>query len=60
MGEAVGPGDWVRFYLGGRLVIGVVQYVRVDEMNSNRIHVHTDAGTTWASGVLEARREVLK
>lgn len=55
MGEAVKPGDWVRFYQNGALVIGVVQYVRQDDTFSSRFHVHTDIGSVWASEVLECR-----
>jgi len=56
MGNGVKPGDWVRFYKNGALVIGVVQYVRVDDTFSFRYHVHTDIGSVWAVEVLEARQ----
>jgi hypothetical protein len=55
-GSEIKPRDWVRFYRDGALVIGVVQYVRPDEIISSRIHVHTDVGTVWAASVLEVRR----
>ena len=46
-------GDWVRFYNGGKLVIGVVEYVR-----KKVIHVEycTDAGTVHEDSVLEVRK----
>jgi hypothetical protein len=47
-------GQWVRFYRNGALVIGVVQYVRVDPVNSEREY-QTDNGAVDEDGVLEVR-----
>ena len=44
--EMVNPGDWVRFYSGGNLVVGVVQYFSKNVLGE--IEVHTDIGTTTA------------
>lgn len=48
-------GDWVRFYQGGRLVVGIVQYVqpRIDRQD----YVQTDIGAIKESYVLEVRRD---
>ena len=52
---SIDVGDWVRFYQGGKLVIGVVQYVRSSHLDSSNPVIHTDIGTVTASVVTEAR-----
>lgn len=51
---SVNVGDWVRFYFGGRLVIGLVAYVQERPFGSDRDLV-TDAGFTSEESVLETR-----
>lgn len=49
------PGDWVRFYKNGALVIGVVQYVARSDY-SNRINaIQTDIGAIVPDMLLEFR-----
>ncbi len=49
--KGVKPGDWIRFYSDGRLVIGVVQYVSKNVLGE--LEFHTDIGTT--TGIWEVR-----
>ena len=51
------PGDWVRFYRDGNLVIGVVQYVLDNDigLSSRGREVCTDNGSTGESYLLEVR-----
>ena len=49
------PGDWVRFYQGGRLVIGRVEYL-TEFTYGYECKVNTDAGTCNAKDVLEVRK----
>ena len=48
------PGDWVRFYQNGALVIGVVQYAHYDGMTFKHT-LSTDCGSIYANSVLEVR-----
>lgn len=51
-----GCGDWVRFYQDGKLVIGVVQYVKeAESWSSHRWDVSTDVGLTSDDAILERR-----
>lgn len=50
------PGDWVRFYREGRLVIGEVRYVHEREAGRTWYNVSTDAGPTADNAILEIRR----
>jgi hypothetical protein len=54
----VQPGDWVRFYQNGSLVIGVVEYVRPVEYDflSHKWEIDTDVGSTTEKAVREMRR----
>lgn len=52
--DDVKPGDWVRFYSNGKLVIGVVQYPPHSETVS--LYVDTDVGMTPLSSIREVRR----
>ena len=47
-------GDWIRFYQGGVLVIGVVQYVEKDLLGY--MIANTDIGPIDSRYVLEVRR----
>jgi hypothetical protein len=49
------PGDWIRFYTDGRLVIGVVQYVRPRSSWQRCDTVCTDVGAISADRILETR-----
>lgn len=49
-------GDWVRFYSNGRMVIGVVQYVRARQAWEDGDRLLTDSGEVGMSSVLEVRR----
>lgn len=46
--------DWVRFYRDGELVIGVVQYVRLDLLQ--KVILSTTAGEVSEDNVLEIRK----
>ena len=46
-------GDWVRFYRAGNLVIGVVQYVKMEFCYE---YYQTDTGTVREDSVLEVRQ----
>lgn len=46
-------GDWVRFMCGGRLVIGVVNYIKPDAGFGRMIM--TECGETRESYILEKR-----
>jgi hypothetical protein len=48
-------GDWVRFYQGGKLVIGVAQYLEKDLLGY--WIVKTDIGAIDERYILEARGE---
>ena len=48
-------GDWVRFYSGGRLIIGLVEYVSKNILGDTILH--TCQGAVSESGVFERRRE---
>lgn len=50
------PGDWVRFYLGGRLVIGTVEYMHESKTWPHRWDVQTDQGRIHAGDILEIRK----
>jgi len=49
--KSIQVGDWVRFYLNGKFVIGVVNYITSNLVDG--IEVNTDVGTT--SHVYEVR-----
>ena len=48
-------GDWVRFYRGGVLVIGVVEYIRERKAWERADELQTTAGAVNADYVLESR-----
>jgi hypothetical protein len=50
---SVKVGDWVRFYQGGKLVIGVVQYAEKDLLGY--MIAKTDIGVVDVRYILEAR-----
>lgn len=52
-------GDWVRFYNNGELVIGVVEYKRIDQI-LNEAELSTTAGSVYEEQVLERRGEVTR
>lgn len=49
------PGDWVRFYRAGSLVIGIVAYVRKDDRYPFSERALTDAGSVPVDSILEVR-----
>lgn len=53
MNETIKVGSWIRFYQGGVLVIGVVQYIEKDLLGF--WIAKTDIGTVDTRYVLEAR-----
>ena len=53
------PGDWARFYRNGELVIGQVEYVTRDSVQSWRVYACTDRGQVDVSSILELRRGVI-
>ena len=54
---SVKPGDWVRFYRNGLLVLGTVQYTRATEVwGSGGVEVLTDVGGVNITDILEVRR----
>ncbi len=48
-------GDWVRFYQGGRLVVGVVMYLSTLKYSGAPL-VTTDIGEIPLEDILEVRR----
>lgn len=48
-------GDWVRFYQGGKLVVGVVGYIRDANHYPWGSELCTDVGTVNISDVLEVK-----
>jgi hypothetical protein len=51
------PGDWVRFYQGGKIVLGVVQYVSpARAWDSSKWKVSTDVGQIGDDEILELRQ----
>ena len=46
-------GDWVRFYQGGELVIGVIQYLEKNSLG--HMIAKTDIGAVDVQYILEAR-----
>lgn len=49
-------GEWVRFYRDGRMVIGVIQYVRpAASWSASRWQADTDFGTIESRNILERR-----
>jgi hypothetical protein len=53
-------GDWVRFYLGGKFVTGVVEYIRPRKAWQSSDEICTDAGSIAADHVLERRSKALE
>jgi hypothetical protein len=49
------PGDWVRFYNGGVLVIGKAEYV-VKNKSFPGFNVKTDIGSVDSEYILEVRK----
>ena len=47
-------GDWVRFFRNGTLVIGVVEYVRKNDLLQTEDYL-TDQGSVHESMILEVR-----
>ena len=56
MSSDIKPGDWVRFYRGGVLVIGKVEYVARDAVRDWLYWIATDTGQVENAAVLELRR----
>jgi hypothetical protein len=54
------PGDWVRFYVNGMLIIAEVEYITHDSVQSWRLYACTDRGQVEASNILELRRQIPK
>jgi len=52
----IAVGDWVRFYQGSVLVIGVVQYVRETDSAPHVTEARTDVGAILVTSVVERRR----
>lgn len=52
--DAIVPGDWVRFYHNGKLVIGVVQYPIYRHSVSK--YVDTDQGAVDVEMIREVRK----
>ena len=50
------PGDWVRFYAGGKLMLGIVAYVRKPETYPYEWEALTDVGSVRCGHILELRR----
>lgn len=52
--DGYNKGDWVRFYSGGKLVIGQIEYfwIRAGGFKS----VATDQGSTSVDSILEVRK----
>jgi hypothetical protein len=53
--ESILPGAWVRFYQGGKIVIGVVNYVTPRNSWERSETLDTDIGPIKADRVLEVR-----
>jgi len=53
------PGDWVRLYRDGQLVLAVVAYLRTEEGYPGRLEICTDRGVVFETGILEVRRVAL-
>lgn len=51
--EQINVGSWVRFYQGGRLVVGVVQYIEQDYIGEWQ--AKTDIGQVAFKNVVEVR-----
>lgn len=49
------PGDWVRFYQSGKLVIGQVEYII--KGITGRYEIKTDIGSVTEEYVLEVRKK---
>lgn len=49
-------GDWVRFYSGGKLVLGIVAYLRKPETYPYEWEALTDVGSVRCEHILELRR----
>ena len=47
-------GDWVRFYSGGKLVIGQIEYFWIQ--TGGHKYVATDLGSTAVDSILEVRK----
>ena len=50
------PGDWVRFYQNGKLVIGVVAYIRPRSSWQSHDTAETDIGAVSVEFIREVRR----
>ena len=51
--QEVEPGDWIRFYQNGELVIGVVEYIQKDLIGHWQLK--TNIGSVDSRYVLEVR-----
>jgi len=49
-------GDWVRFYRGGVMVTGVVEYVTKHSV-LNKYNLCTDVGSVDTESILEVRKK---
>ena len=54
---AIMPGDWIRFFSAGRLVIGVVEYVINADWPRDPERYVTEHGHVEAGQILEVRRK---
>lgn len=54
--EQIQPGDWVRFYSNGKLVVGVVQYPVYRRTIAK--YVDTDAGAVDVEMIREIRKAI--
>jgi hypothetical protein len=50
-------GDWIRFQQSGRLMVGIVQYLRPRSSWDSTIVYQTDIGVVCRDDILEMRRE---
>lgn len=66
MSYTIEPGDWVRFYSNGKLVIGQVEYVMkeriptltsFDNIIQSGFEVKTDIGSVNSGYILEVRKK---
>lgn len=51
-------GDWVRFYLGSKLIIACVQYITEQKYYPFEKQLYTDKGKVNVCNVLEARPKI--
>jgi len=60
MSEPINVGDWIRYQHLGRLVVGVVEYIRPrDEWDSTPTPWTVETGAVSTDSILEVRRDPL-